>query len=236
MSNATVSIPVPALPCVSLPTLTPLSVSLPLGGSLSAMGDFSVGTPSNCTMTFNLLVQVTPMLASIACLIKILGVIGALKDVFSSLPTPDLGKLFSAIEAATECIVDVAVPIIPFVQTIIDILKLIVAFLTCFVDELTSIVNIQLSINLDAAQGDPALLAALQCAQQNATTSMNNLNAGIAGLQPLIAIIGTLASIAGVPLNLSLTPPPAGSDPLAAIAHLKATVDNINQIVQSLPG
>jgi hypothetical protein len=232
MSNGT-----PAeLPCIKLTPLTPMSVTLPLGGSLSSIADFSLGTPSNCTMTFNLLLQVTPMLASIACLIKILGVVGALKDVFSSLPTPDLGKLFSAIDEAVECIADVAVPIIPFVKTIIDILKLIVAFLTCFVDELTSIVNIQASIDLSAAQGDPALLAALNCAQANAETSMANLNAGIAGLQPLISMVGTLASIAGVPLNLSLTPPPAGSNPLAAVAHLKATVDNINQIVQSLPG
>ena len=232
MSNGT-----PAeLPCVTLKPLTPLSVSLPLGGSLSAMADFSLGTPSNCTMTFNLLLQVTPMLASIACLIKILGVVGALKDVFSSLPTPDLVKLFKAIDDAVECIADVAVPVIPFVKTIIDILKLIVAFLTCFVDELTSIVNVQLSLDLNAAQGDPQLLAALQCAQQNAETSMANLNTGIQGIQPLISMVGTLASIAGVPINLAITAPPVGSSPLEAIAHLKATVDNLNQIVQSLPG
>jgi hypothetical protein len=49
-------------------------------------------------------------------------------------------------------------------------------------------------------------------------------------------LIGTLAGVAGLSINLSLTPPPAGSNPLAAIAHLKATVDNLNQIVQSLPG
>jgi hypothetical protein len=232
MSNGTPA----AMQCPLLPKLSPVSVSLPLGGSLSAMGDFSVGTPSNCTMTFNLLVQITPMLASIACLIKILGVVGALKDVFSSLPTPDLGKLFSAIDAAVECIADVTVPIIPFVQTIIDILKLIVSFLTCFIDELTSIANIQVGIDLNAAQGDPDLLAALQCAQANAQTSMDNLNNGIAGLQPLISMVSTLAGIAGVQINLALAPPPAGSNPLEAIAHLKATVDNLNQIVQSLPG
>src|SRR5580698_4799074 len=121
MSNGT---PDP-LPCVKLQPLTPISVSLPLGGSLSAMADFSLGTPSNCTMTFNLLLQVTPMLASIACLIKILAVVGALKDVFTSLPFPDLTKLFKAIDEAVECIAHVTVPIIPFVLTIIDILKLI---------------------------------------------------------------------------------------------------------------
>jgi hypothetical protein len=230
MSNSTPG----ALPCVTLPQLQPISVSLPLGGSLSAMADFSVGAPNNCTMTFNLLLQVTPVLASIACLIKIIGVVAALKDLASVPPNPV--PLLKALEQAAECIASVAVPIIPFALCIIDILKLIVSFLTCFIDELTSIALLQASINIDAAQGDPNLVAALQCAQQNAETSMSNLTAGIQGLQPLIALIGTLAGIAGLSINVSLAPPPAGSDPLAAIAHLKATVDNLNQIVQSLPG
>src|SRR5277367_4799481 len=124
MSNSTPG----GLPCVTLPKLQQLSVSLPLGGSLSAMADFSVGTPNNCTMTFNLLLQVTPVLASIACLIKIIGVVAALKDLASVPPNPV--PLLSALEEAAECIASVAVPIIPFALCIIDILKLIVSFLT----------------------------------------------------------------------------------------------------------
>lgn len=225
MSNGTPS----GLPCVTLPPLQQFSVSLPLGGSISALADFSLGTPNNCTMTFNLLMQVTPVLASITCLVKILGVVAALKELPNPVP------ILAAIEQVAECLAAVAVPAIPFGLCIIDILKLIVSFLTCFVDELTSIATFQASIDIGAAQGDPDLTAALTCAQQNATTSMANLSAGIQGLQPLISLVGTLAGIAGLNISVAITPPPAGADALAAVAHLKATVDNLNQIVQSIP-
>ena len=227
MSNGTPA----SLPCVTLPSLTVPSVTLPLGGSLSAMADFSIGTPSAATLSFNLMAQVTPVLASIACLVKIIGVVAALKDLAKLPPNP--GPLLSALGEAAECLALVAAPAVSFGLCVVDIIKLIVTFLTAFIDELEAIVNVQLNIglSLDLAVDDPDLLAALQCAQNNAATSLANLNAGIQGIQALISLVGIFAGIAGLSINLSITPPPPGSDAPAAVAHLKATVDKLNQII-----
>jgi hypothetical protein len=221
--------------CIPIPTLpSPPTIDLPLGGSLSAMADFSVGVPTNCTMTFNLLAQVTPVIGSLSCLLGILKVIGGLKAALG--PPPDPSQIASALQQVAQCVSVALAPAVPFGKFIVDLLKLIISFLSCFIDELKSIASIQAGIDLNAAKGDPALTAALQCAQQNATTSMNNLNTGIQGLQPLISLMGALAQAASVPMtSFTIAPPPAGASLQDAILHLQSTIDTLQQIAQAIP-
>ena len=54
----------PACTEVSLPPPTQLKVQLPGGATLSAFSDISKGIPTDCAMTFSLLVQIAPFLAA----------------------------------------------------------------------------------------------------------------------------------------------------------------------------
>ena len=49
-----------------------LSLHLPTGSVLKAMGDVSKAVPTDCALAFNLLLQLGPLLASMECLLKIL--------------------------------------------------------------------------------------------------------------------------------------------------------------------
>ena len=77
--------------------------------TLKAFTDISKGIPTDCAMTFNLLVQLAPLLASMECLLKILKLIKPLVDVVGSLgPPPDPIKLPKAIVDFTKAAVDLA--------------------------------------------------------------------------------------------------------------------------------
>src|ERR1700674_4974257 len=77
-------------PCseIRLPKPSPIKVTLPGGGTLSAISDLSKGIPTDCAMTFSLLMQIGPFLASIECLVKVLKLIQPLIDVVTALPNP----------------------------------------------------------------------------------------------------------------------------------------------------
>src|SRR4029453_17343833 len=74
-------------PCniVSLPEPSPITINLPTGGSLKAITDISKAIPNDCSMTFNLMVQIAPLLASMDCLLKILGLLKPLVDMMDAL-------------------------------------------------------------------------------------------------------------------------------------------------------
>src|ERR1700738_3428453 len=87
-------------PCeeIKLPLPSPLKVQLPTGGTISALADISKGIPTDCSMTFSLMLQIAPLLASLECLLKILKLLKPLIDVVGSLgPPPDPIKLPKAI-------------------------------------------------------------------------------------------------------------------------------------------
>src|ERR1700683_549995 len=69
-------------PCaqVQLKPPSPLKITLPTGGTLSAFSDLSKGIPSDCSLTFSLMLQIAPFLGSIECLLKVLGLIGPLVE------------------------------------------------------------------------------------------------------------------------------------------------------------
>src|SRR5262249_14179652 len=60
---------------VSLPKPRKMTLRLPGGGTLSAFSDLSKGIPTDCALTFSLLMQLGPFLASIECLVKVLKLI-----------------------------------------------------------------------------------------------------------------------------------------------------------------
>ena len=77
-------------PCsqLKLPSPKPLKINLPTGGTLNAFSDLSKGIPSDCALTFSLMLQIAPFLASTECLLKVLGLIGPLIEVIKAIPDP----------------------------------------------------------------------------------------------------------------------------------------------------
>ena len=67
-------------------TSEPLKIELPMGGSLKAFTDISKGIPTDCSMVFNLMVQLAPMLASIECLVRVLKLLAPLIEVIKGAP------------------------------------------------------------------------------------------------------------------------------------------------------
>src|SRR5436190_12475932 len=114
------------LPCVEVKKPEPLTVSLPFGGELKSMIDPSLGPPTDCTLAHSLMLQLTPMLASFACVFKVLGVIGAMQKFFDSKTPPDLisnaSDVAKAIGDMKSCI-DIVLGPIPIVCMVCDILR-----------------------------------------------------------------------------------------------------------------
>jgi hypothetical protein len=147
--NATVNIP-----CIELPTIPEIpAISLLGGAELRGFLDFSAGAPTDCKLTFNLLLQLAPLLASMACIFKILKAITALADGIQ-----DPKKIPSIPGAITDLAKCIPVPGIEFYLMIKGILSLVVRFLSCFIDSLESILKFQATIDLSAADGNPVLI------------------------------------------------------------------------------
>src|SRR4051812_24764303 len=80
------------IPCIELPNPKPLKISLPFGTDLKSVIDISKGPPSDCTLIHGLMLQLTPALAGLECVLKVLAVIGALAKVKQPLDILDVAK------------------------------------------------------------------------------------------------------------------------------------------------
>lgn len=236
-----IDIPIPAdlnktfqfPPCsqVQIKPASPLKITLPTGGTLSAFSDLSKGIPNDCSMTFSLMLQIAPFLASTECLLKVLGLIGPLVEVIKAIPDPiklasTVPKFLKAAEAVMPCVAVVTgFGIIPFVK---DLLCLIIKALKCFTSQLQSLLGIMsgLSLQLSAAQasGSTDLISAIQCEQDNASALASNLTASLAPIAVVLDLAGTLFGIAGMkPIAL----PSVGS---------QTDLDSLNTVLQTIQG
>lgn len=233
-------------PCLELPKLPQIpSIKLLGGAELKGFVDFSAGPATDCKLTFNLLLQLSPLLASMACLFKILDVFSKLKEFADSVPgvVTDAKKVIdsglglgTAISELKDCIPALAP--IQFALMIKGILNLVISFLSCFLTQLESILKFKATIDLKSAEGNPTLNAALLCAQDNANTSMDNLMMSLQPLQPILDMVGTVVGIAGLPaLKLpNITAISGGTDQIQTIASIKQAVDSLKAAINAIPG
>jgi hypothetical protein len=82
------------------PTPKPVSIPLPFGGELKALLDMSKGPPNDCAIVHSLMLQITPMLAGMECLLRVLKAVKALKDAVAV--PPDVSGLLTALEELAE--------------------------------------------------------------------------------------------------------------------------------------
>jgi hypothetical protein len=211
------------------------AIPLPFGGALKPLVDMSKGAPSDCELAHSLMLQITPMLAGMECVLRLLKVVMALKELLKSLP--DLSKVsdvVTAIDDLAECFLMLTPAGIG--KLIAAILRMIIAYLNCFIDAFMSIYTFQVGIDITSAGGNPVLLNSLDCAKKNADNAMQGMMDTMEGVQPLMDILSMLAGIGGLELKLpSLSDIAGEEDPLKAIEQLKTTLEELAQIADSLP-
>ncbi len=233
-SCADLRLPKPKLPEIRLPT----------GGSIKGIADLTRGIPSDCSLNFSLALQLAPIMASIECLVKLLGLIKPLIEVIKAMPDPiKIAKAVSdflpAAEAVAPCLlVPTPLAMIPFVK---DILALIIAMLHCLVQQLRSILavldDLEKKINAARTSGNGDLLSTLECARENAQSAMASTMIGIEPIGVLLKLAGSFMEIVGVsPIKL---PSVGGSSDLAAarkdLDSLQQVIDTLQTIVDNLP-
>jgi hypothetical protein len=237
-------------PCdqLRLPFPEPLKVKLPTGGSLQAFTDISKGIPTDCSMTFNLLLQLAPFLGATECLFKVLKLIKPLIDVVKGLgPPPDpikLGKAIPEFLKATPPVLECALAITPanILPFIRDLLCLILKVLKCFLGQMKTLLAMMkgLSLQIATAQatGNTELQKALECAQENAEISSKHLTKSIEPIGVLLDLIGPLMGIAGIePIQLPSLGGQSDLDALQkAIQAVQGLVGTIQIVVDALGG
>jgi hypothetical protein len=218
-----------------LPDPKKFEIPLPFGGALKPLVDMSKGLPSDCELVHSLMIQLTPMLSGMECVLRILKVIMALKELLTSLPDlSKVGDVVKAIEELAECFIMLTPAGIG--KLIAAVLRIIIAYLNCFISAFMSIYTFQLGLDFSSASGNPVLLNSLNCAKNNAQKSMDGLSNTMEGVQPLFDLLTLLGSIGGLQLKLpSLSDIAGNEDPLQAIEQLKSTLEELQQIADSLP-
>jgi hypothetical protein len=228
---------------IRVPLPKPLKITLPTGGTIKAIADLSKGIPSDCAMTFSLMVQLAPMLASMECLIKILKLLKPLVDVVTNLPMPPVKAVQEFAKAAVDLAPCFLIPtpanIIPFIR---DVLCLILRVLNCLLGQLKTLValmrGIQLQLDAARSEGNFELEEALKCAQANAEASGQHMTKAIEPIGVILDLVGPLMGLAGVePIQL----PSLGSQSdlnslMDVIKTLQGVVGTLEVVVEGLGG
>ena len=223
------------LPCpdISLKNPKPITINLPTGGQLSSINDMSRGIPTDCSMTFSLLLQLGPLLAALHCPLAILKLIGPLVDAITSPPpTKDtIDKINAAMKELAPCLgVVVGAGVPPFV---IDILKLIRRVLGCLVSQLKTVAGLMsgyaLAIGQAEDDGNDDLLDTLKCAQKDAQTAADAMNSSI---EPIAAILGLLKPFFSLAKIAPITLPGAGGS--ENVDALNTTVSALEDVLEAI--
>ncbi|EID74482.1 MULTISPECIES: hypothetical protein [Rhodococcus] len=225
---------------LALPMPKPMKVDLPFGGSINALVDMSKGIPNDCSMNYNLMLQMAPLLAAIECPMKILKLLKPLIDIIKAVPNLDMIKIGEAMPEFIEAAKEVATCFVAFAKVpimIMDLLKLIRSVLNCLLSQLRTVRNAMngLALRMGEAEGRPELRSQLECAQKNLATQAEAMTSSIEPIAGVLMLVTTVASIAGMELNITLETggaPPDSTEALdAIITVLETAVTAIDVIV-----
>jgi hypothetical protein len=219
-----------------------LKVTLPSGGTLTALHDIGKSVPNDCSLTFSLMLQIMPLMASMECLLKVLKLLKPLSDAVTSFPpTPKLIKeIVQAVADLAPCFLMVTpAGMIPFVR---DVLCLILALLRCLIGQLKTLNELLGGLTLQIADaekaGNRALAESLKCARENGLIEMQHLMNGFGPVSTILDLMSPFMSIAGVG---AIKLPALGNDTSAAattkmLDTLQQVVDTIQSVVDALGG
>lgn len=237
---------IPTCSAISLPDHEPLVLRLPTGARIQAIPDLTRGIPTDCSLVANIFLQLSPFLASIECLVKVLAVLKPLMTVMEALKSADLVKIAGSVGEVIDALKELAscfkilIPAAGVLDFVKDLLLLIVKIIKCLIGQLETILGIMSGIELrlaDAeASGNTALAEVLKCAKENATNAAEHAGASLGPVTNIMPLVGVFLEMAGVSLEI----PPLGSaeDSEAlqqTIDSLKDTITTIETILESLP-
>lgn len=220
---------------LKLPMPSAPKITLPTGAVIKAVADISKGIPTDCSANFSLMLQLSPLLASMECLLRILKLLGALVNVIKGLPFPPVKAIKDFIAAATEMAPCLTLPINipPLVLMVHDILCLILKSLHCLVSGLGTVIRTMkgLSIQLQIAEkeNNQELLLSLQCAQENAQISSQHLMQSVEPITALMGLVTPIMQLAGLP-PIELPAIGGGTD----VAALEKVVTTLEDVIKTL--
>jgi hypothetical protein len=188
------------------------------------------------------MIQLAPLLASMACLFKILEVIGKMKDFAEATKNLDgpklletVPKLVDAITQLEGCIPPLQLPRLALMLK--GMLQLVIGFLSCFLGQLDSLIQFRASINLDSAEGNPVLRESLMCAGASVDAAQVNLLKSLQPLVPVMSVVGMVGGVAGIPVKLpDFTGMSAGGDAKATIASVQQAIAGLKTVMDGIPG
>lgn len=242
------------IPCIELPNPKSMKIRLPLGGTLSSVFDISKGPPADCTLIHGLMLQLAPALAGIECFLKLLNVITALQKI--NLTDP---KTITEIINAAAKFTDTCLPQpLHFACTILDIVKLIIAYLKCIIEAVESVLKFQVGIDFNAANGNPVFKASLDCSRNNSDASMAQIKEALEGIKAILSLIDPVLKVAEPVLvgpvkdALKIIPEtlttleqilggsvavgvPGTKDALKTLDEIRNTLTNIQQVLDAVP-
>lgn len=219
---------------LSLPKVKIPSITLPTGSKLKGLADVSKGIPTDCSVTFSLLLQLGPILASMECLLKLLKVVGAiLAAVKDPLKIPDM------VEAAKDIVECVGIPTgLNLPIFIRDILCLIVKLLKCAIGSLKSVAQLMqgLKLSLDAAaqEGNEDLISTLKCAQANAATQAGSVLTSIEPLAALLELASPVMKMAQIgPVSI---PGIGSADDAEGLLQIVQVLEGVAETIDAIVG
>lgn len=227
--------------CPELPTVgDDLKITLPFGGELKAVRDFSQGIPTDCSMMFNLIVQLQPLLGGIDCLLKILDAVAAMKDFFSAKTPPEFldaaPKVAEKLVALAPCFPGTPVMIFNIGCMIKDIITLVIKLLTCLKQFLKSTNDLKLSIDFDSAEGNPALLEVLDCAKSNGQLTMEHVIAALGPIESILSSLLPIAEFGELSIEFpSLSEISPDTDLTETIAKIDEAIDALQVVADAIP-
>jgi hypothetical protein len=225
------SLPKPSLPQIRLPT----------GGTFKAISDITKGIPDDCSATFNIALQLAPMMASMECLLKVLKFVGELIKVFDELKSGNptaipagLGKIVDAgADLATSCLL-IPTPFVmaPFVK---DLLAMLAKMLHCAAQTLRSAIEVLDGIELDLASaktnGNDELAAQLQCAQENAQLAMDG---AMVSLEPVMVLLELASPFLEIAQQSVAIGPFVSDGTLDGMKSVLESIDSAATLLQSV--
>lgn len=236
----------PACPDITISPPKPvLPLCLPFGGSFQPIVDVTKAIPDDCSLSFSLLLQLPPLLASLGCFIKLLKLVQPLIDIITGLTSLPVNpkKIGDAmpkfVEAAAEialCFASFPIGIPKFVR---DVLHMIARLLACIGGELKSIATlmngISISIKTAQAAGNHALIQQLECAQNNLQAQAQAAVGSLDMIQAVLSVAEPLLAIAGVSLTIpTIGAPQAAHEVLEAANTMLSIGSSVEEIATAL--
>jgi len=197
--------------------------------------------PSALQLVRSMLGQANSALAPLQPIFDIIGTVSALFDCVKAIPDslgppPDPTAIAECIPALTEKIENLLalLPQLSVPLMIVGLLDVLILMLDAIISELNSVIALLARITRARAVPAPGLAAIIDCGERTATAQLSNIEGLFASINPMIEVINTLGSLAGLS-EIPSFEGGLGEDPGAAIAPIEAIRDTLSSLRDAIP-